>query len=188
MDDDRKVITLRRSRGGRAPRFSGDAGQVHRVVRQKMKSILEGSDIPAYLDGEVVRMPSNARSAYAESGALTSSAIEMGARTLLFHWSGDREASTLRLLLDHKGLTVDPDPEVLILEATLQELARVLSELLKDPIPNDVELATNIKNKARDKYDWVLPEQLLNTSFARNQIDVDGALDIARSIIACHES
>ena len=153
-----------------------------------MKSILEGSDIPAYLDGEAARMLVNARAAYAESGALTASTIDVGARTLLFHWSGDREASTLRLLLDHKGLTVDPDPEVLIVEASWQELARVLSELLKGPIPSDTELATNIKNKAREKYDWVLPEQLLTTSFARNQLDLDGALEIARSIIACHES
>lgn len=155
---------------------------MHRVVRQKMKLILEGSDIPAYLDGEAARMLRNARSANAEAGVLTSGAIEMGARTLLFHWSGDREASTLRLLLDHKGLTVDPDPEVLIVEASLLEVARVLSELLKGPIPSDVDLANNIKNKVRDKYDWVLPEQLLNTSLARNHLDVDGALDIARSI------
>jgi len=147
-----------------------------------MKSILEGSDFPAYLDGEAARMLANARSAYSESGALTSGAIEMGARTLLFHWSGDREASTLRLLLEHNGLTVDPDPEVLIVEASLQEVARVLTELLKGPIPSDVDLAVNIKNKVREKYDWALPEQLLTTSFARNHLDVDGALDIARSI------
>lgn len=184
VDDDRKVITLRRSRGGRAPRFSGDAGSVHRVVRQKMKTILEGDVVPPYLDSQAVLMLRNARSAYAESGALVSCAIELGTRTLLFHWQGDREASTLRLLLDHKGLTVDPDPEVLIVEASLPDAVKAIAELLTGPIPADVELAASIKNKAREKYDWVLPEELLTTSFARNQLDLAGALDIARGVLS----
>ena len=180
VQDERRVITLRRSRGGRAPFFSGDTGIVHATIRKKMNTILEGCEIPAYLDYVARHMLQNARQAYKEAGLQHSNYLQLGPKTFLFHWQGDRESATLRLLLESKGLKVDPYTEILIVDGEYQEVATALKELTAMAEINKLTLSAQVKNKIQEKYDWILPEELLNISYAQNELDTEGALEIAR--------
>jgi ATP-dependent Lhr-like helicase len=179
VDDTRKVILLRRSRGGRPPRFSGDIGLVHKHVREHMFSLLKRTDIPPFLDSQAQEMLDSARKTFQEYGLEAHRIITLGSRTYVFHWSGDREASTLRLLLDGKGLVVDPDPAILVIDADRDVVTAMLRKILSEPRMDELELASKVKNKAHQKHDWVLTEELLNLEFVLNSLDMDGALEIA---------
>ena len=182
VDDTRKVILLKRSRGGRPPKFSGDVGLVHKKVRQQMFEILARRDVPEFLDAQAWAMLANARQTFVDYNLKSERIVELGARTLVFHWSGDRQASTLRLLLDSKGFVVDPDPSILIIDADSDAVKAALLEVVSGPNPTDLELAAKVKNKIKQKHDWVLTEALLNLEFVRNSIDIEGALLVARNL------
>ncbi len=183
VDDTRKVILLKRSRGGRPPKFSGDVGLVHKRVREHMLTLLERTDMPPFLDAQAQEMLSSARQTFLEYNLKAERIISLGTRSLIFHWSGDREASTLRLLLDSKGLVVDPDPSILEIDSDINTVKGTLRNLLSGTLTSELELATKVKNKARQKHDWVLTEELLNLEFVRNCIDMKGALDIAQNVL-----
>lgn len=183
VDDNRKVITLRRSRGGRPPRFDGDVGFINKRIREQMLQVFQRSDLPAFADSTAREMLENARQTFRDYNLNDVRMIALGTRTLIFHWSGDREASTLRLLLDGKGLVVDPNPGILAIDADIDTVQSTLVSLLEDHVPSAAELASKVKNKVRQKHDWVLTEELLNLEFARNCLDVEGALDIVKSVL-----
>lgn len=184
IDDVRKLILLKRSRGGRPPRFDGDGGHVHREVRKRMLYLLHELDAPRFLDEEARKMLGNARTTFREHGLDSSPVLGLPTQTLLFHWSGDKEASTLRLLLARRGLVVDPDPAVLVVDADKATTVSALEAIVNECKPSATELAELVKSKQRDKFDWVLGEELMNAEFAARDIDIDGALEIARSLTA----
>jgi ATP-dependent Lhr-like helicase len=50
VDEQRKVIEVRPSPGGRVPSFSGERGDVHDKIRQEMRVVYTANAMPPYLD------------------------------------------------------------------------------------------------------------------------------------------
>ena len=182
IDDTRKVIVLRVSRGGRAPRFTGGEDPIHCRVRGRMRQLYEEEKMPLFLDTQAQAMFHDARSAYLDFELDKNQVIEMGQQTMLFHWQGDREASTLRLLMEREGVVVDPDPGILVVEAGMKTTVEVLGDLLSEDPPSPISLVGQVKNKLREKFDWALSDELLDTGYAQGRLDVDGALGIAKQL------
>lgn len=182
IDDSRKVITLRNSRGGRAPRFTGGESIVHGTVRSRMRDLYERDDLPAFLDPTAKQIFTDAKLYYGEYGLDRNQVLELGDQTFLFHWRGDLEASTLRLLMEREGVVVDPDPAILVVEAGIRTTREVLQDILSEDPPEPLDLASRVKNKLREKFDWALNEEQLNLGYAEGRLNVPGALEIARQL------
>lgn len=184
IDDTRKVILLRQSRGGKAPRFEGGEDDVHCRIRARMRQLYHEEALPAFLDPTAKEMFTHARAAYLEFGLDRDQVVDMDQQTMLFHWRGDLEASTLRLILERSGLVVDPDPAILVVDASFETTLEVLREILDEPPPMGLELAAQVKNKLREKFDWALGDELLNEAYAQGRLDIPGAIDVARELVA----
>ena len=60
-----------------------------------------------------------------------------------------------------------------VVELVLEKLRVLSSQISVDP----VQLATTVENKFREKWDQLLPPDLLNASFASSCLDVNGVYD-----------
>ena len=69
-------------------------------------------------------------------------------------------------------------------DTTPAEVIASLKELLLDQPMDDIELAATVQTKIRQKWDTLLPDDLLSASFASENLDVSGALAAVRSVVA----
>lgn len=188
IDDDRKVVTMIRSRGKRPPMFDGGAIRVHCMVRQRMLEILRRMDVPSFLNDSAREMLSNARNTFTEFHLESVRLVPYGNETILFHWCGDLEAGTLRLLLVNQGLVIDPGLSVLVIHSSTEGAKRGIQRIANGELPDARELAASVGNKKTEKHDWILSEELLIDEYVAREIDIDGALEMARSVSSADAS
>lgn len=184
VDDVRKVIDLKRTRGRKPPRFGGEDAAVHRAVRERMRSLYLRVDEPAFADPAARRMLSEGRAAFARAGLADRSLLDRERRTLIVPWAGDRETSTLRLLLGVRKLPVQEEAGILEVAASVPTTLAALEAIAGDASIDPVALAAGVGNKRRNKHDWVLTEPLLNAEFAAGYLDVEGARALAGRLVA----
>ena len=133
VDSIGKVIELTPSKQGTPPRFTGDAGAIHHVIRQKMRSVLQDKEVPLYLDSLASEALMEARKQYNRLSLsdTTMVAIEEK-RTLLCLWSGTTKTLTLSLALCELGLEVDPDGAVLDVPCSIESLRSHYLPLIRE--------------------------------------------------------
>lgn len=184
VNEERKVILVEPSAGARPPSFAGSGGQVDKKVRERMREILERNDSPAFLSKTAQQLLDQARESYRRHGLGQRRSIANGRQTIIYPWSGDSEVLTLSLMLEHAGIESAPGEVDLVVDATparSQEILRTIASTADHPVS---ELMSFVKKKRANKYDWVLPSSLLDREFAARELDVDGALHLARELIA----
>jgi ATP-dependent Lhr-like helicase len=183
VDTRARVIELTRSGGGRPPLFSGGGGEVADLVRQRMRTWYEASDVPRYLDKTAQALLDEGRASYRRLELRERPIVAWGNDTLIFCWRGDRILNTLAVVLATAGLRVSTDGvAVHINDSTADQVHSVIRELSAGDSPDPVVLARTVENKQRDKYDEYLSEELLARSYATHSLDVDGAWDTLRSL------
>lgn len=189
IDLDRKEILVEPSRGGRLPLFGGSAGpDLHPRVHEKMREILSDTKMPIYLDQVAKEMLHEARTFALESDILRHSFFRDGNKTIWFTWCGTRVNRTLLGLGLRKGLDVSDDGIALIFEKMSEtDIQAYYSQFL--PVqPDPIELAEYFPVKAVEKYDSFLTDELLCESFARNYLDISGALKIIKKMSKISEN
>lgn len=184
VDDLRRTITLVPGKRSAPPMFGGELGRVHRRVRERMRELYMIEDVPVFMDTVAQGMLEESRFHFNSLGLAEQQVVESGTRTLLFHWSGDLEAGTLRMMLESHGLVIDPHPAALVAQAsfgaTVEALQKVAGESGADPF----EIADQVKTKIREKNDWVLTEELLNREYASHSVDIPAAAKLAAELAA----
>lgn len=185
FDELQKVIEVVPSAAGKPPRFGGQGGTKHDVVRQEMFRVLRGSEVPRYLDATAQQLLREGRAEFRRLSLDTCSVVQRGDCTYLFPWRGDRASNTIMLHL--RALEFDAVAEagvVGIFKAPSAALATTLRRL-SDMGPVDaVELARTVRNKGSEKYDWSLSESLLCEDFARRALDPQGAWEAIANIVS----
>jgi len=162
VDDRAKVVELVRSTGGLAPHFTGTGGHVASRVRQEMRRVYLGADVPAYLDESAARLLGEGRANFTRFGLATNPVLAYGKSTLVFPWRGDRACSTLGVALTGGGgVSVEGVCLTMNGAGRTETIAR-LEELLADGPPDPLELAAKVATKVAEKYDEYLSEDLLN--------------------------
>jgi ATP-dependent Lhr-like helicase len=186
VEDQAHRITVKPSKAGAIPEFEGGApGMVADRVREQMRNLLAGSHIPEFIDPTARQLLTEARTQFNRLSLGSIATFDDGCDTLLFHWQGDRSASTLRLLLQQSGLSVaEEGPALRVFRTRAAELNEVLSSLAGLPKPDPLTLARSVCNKRTHKYDCFLGEELLSLDYASRAIDVAGAIGIAAAIAA----
>jgi ATP-dependent Lhr-like helicase len=184
VDDSRKVIGLVRSEGKRPPAFLGDGARVDGEIRKRMFELLVRDDVPIFMNPMASAVLSSSRSVFAERKLSVHRVIEFGNETLIFPWSGDLETSTLRLLLASQGMTVEPSTDVLVVHGRKTATLNAMASVCSAGSLNEASLAATVGNKLCEKHDWVLSETLLVDEYSAKNIDLPGAISLAKQILA----
>jgi len=186
VDTRARVIELTRSGGGRPPSFAGGGGEVADLVRQRMRTWYESSDVPDYLNQPALHLLDQGRASYRRLELHQRPIVAWGNDTLIFCWRGDCVLNTLAVALAQAGLRVGLDGVALhINNSSADDVLTIIRDLANRPKPDPVALAATVQNKQQDKYDEYLSEDLLAKAYAAHSLDIDGAWDTLR-VLATH--
>jgi len=178
VDQERMEILVEPSPGGRLPRFSDGAGHdIHRRVRETMKSILFRDDAPAYLDSAASDMLADARAAARDADLARCTFLRDGPDTIWFTWTGSRIQRTLAGLGSHiGGLRVQDEEIALTFEKSTEEDVREAYRRILHKCPDVQQLAACFSERVNEKYEPFLSDELQSLVFASHCLDLDGAL------------
>jgi ATP-dependent helicase Lhr and Lhr-like helicase len=184
IDHDRKTIAVRPSPGGRVPGFhSAQARDIHPRVREVMKALLEPGEVPLYIDVKAREMLIQARATAADSGLLRNSFLQDGPDAIWFTWTGSRIQGTLwGLGTFFGGLKVIDEGVALVFEKVSAARVQEIYHAFLTDCPDGVSLASQYTHRLIEKYDRYLSDDLTAELFARERLDLSGALEKIRAI------
>jgi ATP-dependent helicase Lhr and Lhr-like helicase len=184
VDAAKKVIVLKPAKGGKAPIFGGEAGWIHDRIRQEMFAVYMDKNVPVFLDAQAKELLAEAQVIFHRYGLSEKTILSQGSTTYLFCWMGDRVQDTVAAMLRSKGMkAVNEGIAVLVANTSPDELRNCLRTLLKEGVPDAYELARSVANKACEKYDLFLTDELLSADYAASKLDADGAFKAIQSIV-----
>lgn len=185
VDEPQKAIFVTRTRGGVPPLFSGGAGRVHTVVRQRMRELLQTVEVPAFLDITAKRFLEEGRENYKARDLRNAFFVDQGSEVMLLTWLGDAANAALACLVMQYGLVATaagPGVEVRKGGNSLDDVLSALQSIAAEPMPELDELLSEVKNLSREKWDWALPDTLLRKTYASLNLDLDEALQWTRTV------
>lgn len=183
VDSTKKVIVLKPAKGGVPPIFGGQAGWVHDRIRQEMFAVYTERSVPVFLDTRAKELLVEARENFNRFDLANTRMLSQGSTTYLFCWMGDRVMDTLAAMLRSKGMkAVNEGIAIVVSSASPDELENCLRALLKEGLPVTYELARSIANKATEKYDLFLTDELLSADYAASRLDAEGAFNAIEEI------
>jgi ATP-dependent Lhr-like helicase len=176
VDQEDKTVEVKPASGGTVPPFDGSMGaMVHDRVREEMRLILGSTDTIPFLDPTAMKLLDEARANYARLGLNHTWLLQMGADVEIVLWRGDAVNDTLLLMLLARGLRCMNDGVAVCVKGTSVENVRdVLDAFRREGTVAPIDLASTVLNKIREKWDFLLPEELLNASFASANLDTAG--------------
>ena len=186
IDEEKKVIHVTPSKAGMPPIFGGDGMSVHDYVRQEMLKIyLEGDyRIDArgrkvdFMDPTAKNLFSEGLSSFRDLKLRDNRIISHDGNAYLTPWMGDKIVNTLTVFLIGQGYEARCFAGVVEIEgADALDVAKSLKTFSGRNKPSNTSLAELVKNKQTEKYDYLLPENLLNEGYGAKAFDVDQASD-----------
>jgi len=177
------VIEVQPGAGGALPSFEGGSGaMIHDRVREEMRALLESAEAVPFLDKAGINLLAEARDNYRRLDLDHSWIRQAGSEVHVFLWKGDRIHDTLMLILQAKGLEATSHGIYVEIRQTEEAIViDVLEEILRLPPPDSVEIAATVQNKMRQKWDALLPADLLDAGFASENLDLAGTLAALRA-------
>ncbi|MDV6345335.1 DEAD/DEAH box helicase [Nitrosomonas sp. Is37] len=190
VDEPQKTIFVVHAHGGVPPSFSGGGGRIHTRVRQEMRRLLELSELPPFLD-EIVdeiakRFLAEGRKYYADRELSAEYVIDQGREIMLLTWLGDSANEAIAALLARRGFIANPagpGVEVRKGEHTVGKVLEALRDAAVDKPPPLDMLLKDAKNLQREKWDWALPNDLLHKTYASHYLNIEEALEWAKSVV-----
>jgi len=184
VDSSHKVIDLERSAAGRPPHFAGEGGRVDDAVRRRMFEIYQRADEPAFIDAGARDLLTEACANFVRLNLAGTSVVEYMNSTVIFPWVGDRIIGSVVAVLVAGGLEVANDGIAITIEGTnARQLRDELDVLVPGGPPDPLELAVTVGNKAVEKYDHLLSDDLLDAEFAARALDTAGAWHALEAVL-----
>jgi ATP-dependent Lhr-like helicase len=184
IDTRHKVITVTPAPAGRPPAFGGGAGLVHDRIREEMREVYEEADQPVFLDTTARELLSEARQVFDRYNLDTQRIVSAGGNVHLFPWRGDVTHNTIALLLGRRGFeAINEGLSVTIYGADVDRVFDALGEIAQDESFTNEALAASVKTKIREKWDWLLTEELLCADYAAAALSVTEARAACRRLI-----
>ena len=186
VDEEKKLVMVAPDKGGAPPTFDGASGKVHDRVRQEMRKVLSEAGEISFLDSQGARLLAEARQQYSALECAHKMIVPVGSSVLLFTWRGDWANDALALLLGQNGINaVNEGIAVRAYQPDVDRVLDALGEIAEEESVDPEPLLAGVKNLVREKWDWALPERVLQQSFASSHLDLQGAMvaasDLARS-------
>ena len=187
VDEQQKTIYVTRATGGVPPAFSGGMGRTHTKVRQRIRELLETTTELPFLDETAKKMVAEGRDWYIRLNLNTEFAIDEGRELVLLTWLGDAANEAIACLLIRRGFVATasgPGVEVVKGSRSTEDILNALEDAAVDDTPPLDMLLGDVKNLAREKWDWALPDALLRKAYASLYLDLDEGLAWLRKATA----
>jgi len=186
IDDEKKVIYVTSTKGGKPPKFYGSGMSIHDRVRQEMLSIYRTGDYRIDVGNQKIDfMDDLGRQLFQEGAYLFKEAnlkeqpvYQGGKHCYIFSWMGDKVVNTLTVLLIRSGFVCSNFSGVIeIQNSNVDDIKKCLLDMAKDELPDETELAgkLSIQQKLTEKYDEYLPEDLLAEGYGRKAFNTRAA-------------
>ena len=185
INDQQKTIFVVRAGGGAPPEFSVGTGRTHTRVYQRMRRILECSNVPPFLDEVARRFLAEGRACYERRNLANVLAVDQGAEVMLLTWLGDSANEALACILRgrrFKANVAGPGITVAKGKYTMERIVDALIDAAVDELQPLELLLADTKNLHREKWDWALPDALLRRAYARQYMNIDEALSWAKGV------
>lgn len=180
-----KIILVSVDPGGAPPSFDGLGGRVHDRVREEMKCVLSENEPISFLDHVASEMLGEARDWFRFANLAEQRVIADGSGVLVLTWRGDWLNDALALLLTARGCETSNEGVVLrVSSASVDRVKQLLSEIAQQDSPAIADLKVNPKDAIKEKWDWVLPVDLLLRSFASSELDLSGVKPLAAELLS----
>ena len=185
IDERKKVIEVAAAQGGRPPRFSGDGMLVHDRVRREMLAMYEredyrigsGEEKKDFINDTAKELFYEGLGYFHDLELRQKRVIRNGTDVFLIPWMGDRTVNTLSVLLASEGYKANSFAGcVEIKNADCAEVTASLRRFARQGGLDNAELAALVQNKKTEKYDYLLPEDLLEKGYGARAFDVHGAV------------
>ncbi|MBY0509219.1 MAG: DEAD/DEAH box helicase [Rhodospirillaceae bacterium] len=172
-----RIIQVEPAPGGMPPKFDGSGGKVHDGVRREMREVYLGRDTPSFLDATAGELLKEARENFQKLGLHKSATVSWHDATYITPWRGDWAQDTVALLLTQRGVSaVNEGVAIRVPDCLHETVMDHIADLAESPIPDAREIAAKVENKIVEKWDWLLPSQLLDANYASSQLDTEGAV------------
>lgn len=176
VDQEHKVIFLNKSSGGKPPSFGGSGILIHNKIRERMLELYTSQYTPTYLNKQAKELLQEGRKYFNVYNLSDTYILESGNDVILFIWRGSIVQNTVMLLLRNSGLNVALEGVSIHVRDTSKEMVLdTLSEILESAIIAPEELVNDVKNKENEKFDYLLPDELLNLEYHHRFISIDDA-------------
>lgn len=183
VDDATRVITVRPSKGGRPPRFSGSSGNIHDHIVDKMFEVLSGHDVYPYIDRVAGELLTSARQVFRELELDQRHVISYGDGVVVFPWVGTRKLATLALAFQSRKFETTAMGFALELQGCdAAGVAHYAGELAKGDIPGTDSLLSEASRPHVAKFDHFLTWNLMKLVTLRERLEVDQLPAIARRL------
>ncbi|MCL2460049.1 MAG: DEAD/DEAH box helicase [Euryarchaeota archaeon] len=193
VNEERKIIYVEPVKGGHIPRWNGGScGDIHTRIVQRMRQVLlEDSEYPDLkLNPNALNLLQDARCFARETDILQRSIIPISEKSfLLCPWVGTREIRTIHALLTcglkdalqiKKALNFEHYLEI-ISGLPLNDFVQVVKSLDIIEYNPDYVLPKGRAPKI-DKYDVMVPDELLRKAYLYNEMDIVEAIQILKTI------
>jgi len=175
IDEEKKLITLKRSFGGSLPDFESSGVAIHGMIRREMFRVYREKDLPVYLDEGARSLFKEGINSFHKLGLDKSKVISFGNTMHVFTWLDDRVTQTIKILLCFEGLDASCYSGIIDIErCSYLQLVTAVENILRLPKPAPEYLAHNI-DTIFEKYDHLLPKEMRDIAYEYSLFDLDGA-------------
>jgi ATP-dependent Lhr-like helicase len=184
VDNKSKVIHVKKTKGGKPPKFGGESMRIHDVVREEMFRIYESGDYRIdthggkmdFIDDEAKELFKEGLQFFRDADLSITPFLQQDNNVCILPWCGDKVANTLAAILMREGFQAGNYAGVIeVQKMSIQEITDRFKMVLSSGMPTEYELANMLPEKHVEKFDELLPDELLTEGFGLRMFDVAGA-------------
>ena len=192
IDCDKKIISVAPAKGGRPPKFGGDGMGIHDQIRQEMYGIYRSGDHRItvggtnleFMDGSGQNLFKEGLHYFRDMNLESDRIVQYEGNTYIIPWMGDKLVNTMVALLKSSGYEAGSYAGIIeINNVKKTEISKCLKSIISYPVPSNTELAKAVKNKQTEKFDHLIPEQLLNVSYGAKAFDTKNTVSWLSEIL-----
>lgn len=163
--------------GGKAF-FSGEGAEIDRIIVEKMRDIYISSDTYPYLDirTEANKYLEQARLCFNKNKLSSNSYLQYGNQDFFFTWGGwkiNRTISLMAQLYLNKKCSFSA---LYIDNITFDDIKRIIAK--GKPLEDEIAKLESRARKEYQKYDYLLPDDLLDKEYTRTYLDIDSSWEL----------
>jgi len=190
VDEDRKIIFVHQVKNNRIPSWGGSGGHIHTKILRRMRQVLLEDIQYSYLRPNAMQLLAQARRYVRETEMLKSSILHYGDKSFfLCPWVGTKELQTIKALFSYGlkdmlqiySITGGWHYLQIITDLFPDDFMKRLAALNVDCGDPSLVLSEQQVPKI-DKYDSMVPDELLRKAFLNNELDVPEAVSVLKQI------
>jgi len=172
VDDKAKIVKVSAAPAGRVPMFqSAERAPLHDRLVAEMRSVYRGTDEPEFLDVTARELLREGRAAYIALNLDNTSVVREANAISVLSWRGSRVTNTIRLAFAREKVMAEVDTLGLYIpECSAPLFITCIQNIINNP-PTALELADCVETLRTQKYDDLVPDNLLRAAYASTMID-----------------